>query len=207
LNSVLENTFALRAQLPIVFIDRGPGLESLADTFTCYLTGDYTEKPIIAKWLDDLTEAAETMSLQKVRSNKGKKVSKPSEAQKHTNAWIELTQEEECSRKKQKVDAVAKVKQRADAIKNTAQDCNWKLGFDDLTDVEDQGKVYTTRRKGYDITKELYVKCRSKKTGTVHTATRQNGTNSPGPYHKPSIFSIISEMSVDMLAQQFWSAI
>ncbi|KAG8694473.1 hypothetical protein FRC08_008466 [Ceratobasidium sp. 394] len=107
------------------------------------------------------------MSSQHIKSNKGKRVSKPSEAQKRTNDWMESKLEEKLSRKKQKVDTAVKAQKRAEAIEKTAQACNWKHGFDNLIDMEDQAKVYTTGRKGYDVTKELYIKCRSKQKDSI----------------------------------------
>lgn len=62
LNSHLEIVFGLRAVTPLIFKERGPGISSLVDLFTHYLTGDFQEKPVIAKWMMDLTEAVESMS-------------------------------------------------------------------------------------------------------------------------------------------------
>ncbi|KAG8706755.1 hypothetical protein FRC09_002240 [Ceratobasidium sp. 395] len=174
LNAALESTFGLRGQSPIIFTEKGPGLESLANVLERHLTGDYTEKAVIGKWLDDLIAAAERMSTER-KTNKTKRVPKPSAAQKRTNDWIESTQEEKSARKQQKTSAAAKAKERASAIEKTAQECNWKHGFDDLVDTEDEPKLYTTSRKGYSITKELFIKCLSKKTNKLRYRCSSNG--------------------------------
>jgi hypothetical protein len=62
LNAHLEHVFGLRAVTLLTFTERGPGIESLADLFAHYLGGDFQEKSVILKWLEDLTEAAEKMS-------------------------------------------------------------------------------------------------------------------------------------------------
>jgi hypothetical protein len=41
LNAHLEIVFGLRAVTPLSFKERGPGIESLVDLFTHYLTGDF----------------------------------------------------------------------------------------------------------------------------------------------------------------------
>ncbi|KAG8779902.1 hypothetical protein FRC12_023728 [Ceratobasidium sp. 428] len=174
LNAALESTFGLRGQSPIIFTEKGPGLESLANVLEHYLTGNYTEKAVVGKWLDDLIAAAERMSMEH-KITKTKRVPKPSAAQKRTNDWIESTQEEKSAQKQQKTSAAAKAKERASAIEKTAQECNWKHGFDDLVDTGDEPKLYTTGRKGYTITKELFVKCRSKKTNKIRFRCSSNG--------------------------------
>ncbi|KAG9122668.1 hypothetical protein FRC07_000862 [Ceratobasidium sp. 392] len=58
LNAHLESVFGLRATAPITFLEKGPGMESLVDVLAHYLQGDYTEKPVLEKWLDDLVDAA-----------------------------------------------------------------------------------------------------------------------------------------------------
>ncbi|KAG9121366.1 hypothetical protein FRC07_002700 [Ceratobasidium sp. 392] len=45
---------------PITFLERGPGIESLVNVLAHYLEGNYTEKPVLEKWLDDLVDAATT---------------------------------------------------------------------------------------------------------------------------------------------------
>ncbi|KAG9124265.1 hypothetical protein FRC07_012212, partial [Ceratobasidium sp. 392] len=56
------SVFGLRATSPITFLERGLGIESLVDVLAHYLEGDYTEKPVLEKWLDDLVDAATTAS-------------------------------------------------------------------------------------------------------------------------------------------------
>lgn len=62
LNAHLESVFGLRAIAPLTLVERGPWLDSLADLLEHYLTGEFSEKLVIAKWLGDLTEAAEKVS-------------------------------------------------------------------------------------------------------------------------------------------------
>lgn len=62
LNANLEIVFGLRARAPLVFQERGPGIESLVNLFEKYLLGEYLEQPVIVKWVEDLTEAAERMA-------------------------------------------------------------------------------------------------------------------------------------------------
>ncbi|KAG9101895.1 hypothetical protein FRC07_010272 [Ceratobasidium sp. 392] len=149
LNATLESTFGLRGQSSIVFTERGPGLDSLANVLEHYLTGDYTETVVIGKWLDDLIAAAEGMSTEWKNSNFTDQTSfETLRRPKVYNEWIESTQEEKSVGKQQKTSAAAKAKERASLIEKTAQECNWKHGFDDLVDVKDEPKLYTTGRKG-----------------------------------------------------------
>ncbi|KAG9124124.1 hypothetical protein FRC07_012737 [Ceratobasidium sp. 392] len=62
LNAHLESVFGLRVGGRVSIVERGPGIESNVDIFTRYLTGDYREQPVIAKWLDDLIDTAEDIS-------------------------------------------------------------------------------------------------------------------------------------------------
>ncbi|KAG9077835.1 hypothetical protein FS749_010224, partial [Ceratobasidium sp. UAMH 11750] len=163
LNAHLESVFGLRVGNTLLFQERGPGIESLADIFTHYLTGDYLEKPVIGKWLEDLTEAAEFMTAQSGEVA-AKRVSKPSTAQKRSEEWIESTVEESTARKRQKTATTLKAVEREKAIQETAQTCNWKHGFQDLVDINSAEKEYKTGRKGYAMVKELVIQCQSKKT-------------------------------------------
>ncbi|KAG8715661.1 hypothetical protein FRC08_010296 [Ceratobasidium sp. 394] len=184
LNAHLETVFGLRAQSSLTFLERGPGIESLADVFTTYLTGDFKEKPIIGKWLEDLTTAAEAMSSQSEQPT-AKRVSKPSAAQKRSDEWLESTAEASAARKRQKTDAAAKAQQRDEAVAKTAQTCNWKHGFDDLQDVEPDATPYTTGRKGYAMVKELVIKCQSKKTGDIRWRCSSPGCQQSWKSYQP----------------------
>lgn len=58
LNTHLETIFDLRAVGPITFLEHGPAIESLVDLLARYLEGNYSEKPVLSKWVDDLIDAA-----------------------------------------------------------------------------------------------------------------------------------------------------
>lgn len=62
LNAHLEIVFGHRASAPLNFRERGPGIESIVDVFSSYLTGDFKEKALLEKWVVDLTHAAEAMT-------------------------------------------------------------------------------------------------------------------------------------------------
>ncbi|KAF8597429.1 hypothetical protein BDV93DRAFT_513341 [Ceratobasidium sp. AG-I] len=174
LNAHLEIVFGLRAQVSLSFLERGPGIESLADLFTRYLDGDYSEKPVVAKWLDDLTEAAEAMGANATEPS-SKRISKPSAAQKRSNKWLESTAEETATRKRARTAAMTKAQVQVKARLKTAQTCNWKHGFDDLEDVESIPKPYTTGRRGYAVVKELVIECRSRIEGKQRWRCLSNG--------------------------------
>lgn len=58
LNAHLETIFGLRAVVLITFLERGPGIESLVNLLARYLEGNYSEKPVLYKWLNDCVARA-----------------------------------------------------------------------------------------------------------------------------------------------------
>ncbi|GAB1527306.1 hypothetical protein RhiTH_010481 [Rhizoctonia solani] len=90
LSAELENIFGLQAPSPLVFKEQGPGIELLADLVSKYLLRNYKEKPVLAKWLEDLTTAAEEVSKGNPTSIQLKQTSKLSVVQKQTNKYLEL---------------------------------------------------------------------------------------------------------------------
>ncbi|KAG8682321.1 hypothetical protein FRC09_016852, partial [Ceratobasidium sp. 395] len=92
LNAHLENAFGFRAISPVLLRERGPGIESLVDIMAHYLEGDCAEKPVLAKWVDDLIEAA-SVAPGSIPSNQvsTKRLPKPSAAQKPSNEWADTT--------------------------------------------------------------------------------------------------------------------
>ncbi|KAG8697572.1 hypothetical protein FRC09_007774 [Ceratobasidium sp. 395] len=159
LNAHLERVFGLRNGGRITLTERGPGIESIVDIFTQYLTGDYAEKPVIDKWLDDLIDAAEHMSRAALPA---KRTSKLSAAQKRSNEWKEEENEEKAQRKRAKVAKAEAVSKRAAEIAKTAQSLNWS--FDDLRDIKRE-KIYTVGRRGYAIVDDLVIDCEKISTG------------------------------------------
>ncbi|KAG8776331.1 hypothetical protein FRC12_000974 [Ceratobasidium sp. 428] len=97
------------------------------DIFAQYFTGNYAEKPVIAKWLDDLIDSAEHMSSVALPA---KRASKPSTAQKRSNKWKEEETKEKTQRKQAKIAKAEAVSKRAAEVAKTAQSLNWS--FDDL---------------------------------------------------------------------------
>ncbi|QRV82866.1 hypothetical protein RhiJN_10882 [Ceratobasidium sp. AG-Ba] len=164
LNAHLENVFGLRNGSFILLAERGPGLESIVQVFRHYLSGPFAEKPVIEKWLDDLIEAAEHTSNE---LSMQKRISKPSASLKRSNEYIADEQAEKTERKRKKGEAKEKAAARAVAILKSAQTCNWPAGFDDLEDLEQKEKVYTTGRRGIAIIDELIIPCKSKSLGNI----------------------------------------
>ncbi|KAB5587312.1 hypothetical protein CTheo_9241 [Ceratobasidium theobromae] len=78
-----------------MFLERGPGIESLVDLLHQYLMGDYSKKAVLAKWLDDLVDAAELAA----NSPDMKRVSKPSAALKCSHEYLEEEAEKTASHK------------------------------------------------------------------------------------------------------------
>ncbi|KAG8726689.1 hypothetical protein FRC12_023167 [Ceratobasidium sp. 428] len=94
LNAYLEKAFGLCAIYPVSFRERGPGVESFVGIITHYLEGDYAEKLVLAKWVDDLIEAASMASPIPSTQTSAKRLSKPLVAQKRSNEWVDTTFEE-----------------------------------------------------------------------------------------------------------------
>ncbi|QRV99077.1 hypothetical protein RhiJN_27096 [Ceratobasidium sp. AG-Ba] len=161
LNAHLENVFGLRNGSLISLAERGPGLESIVEVFRHYLSGAFAEKPVIEKWLDDLTTAAEHIS----RDPCVKRISKPSASLKRSNEYVADEKAEKEERKRKKGETKDKAAARAVAILKSAQTCNWPAGFDDLEDLEQTEKVYTTGRRSIAIIDELIIPCKSKSLG------------------------------------------
>ncbi|KAG9083469.1 hypothetical protein FS749_006003 [Ceratobasidium sp. UAMH 11750] len=169
LNAHLEIVFGLRDGGRLTFIERGPGIESIVDIFDKYLSGNYTEKPVIAKWLDDLIDAAEHMSDVELPA---KRTSKPSAAQKRLNEWQDEVNEEKARKKRAKTTKAEEASKRSENIAKTAQSLNWD--FTDLQDVEEE-KIYTGGRRSYAIVDELIIKCKSTKTGDTRYRCSSDG--------------------------------
>ncbi|QRV97083.1 hypothetical protein RhiJN_25102 [Ceratobasidium sp. AG-Ba] len=153
LNADLENIFGPRVHSRVNVVERGPGIESIIDIFTHYLTGNYDEKPIIVKWVDDLVDAAEHLS------SMTKRISKPSAALKRSNEWLGEVEDEKAKKKQAKIQVSKNEKERAANIDKTAQ-----ADFDDLRDREGE-KLYTTGRRGYLIIDDLLIECETISTG------------------------------------------
>ncbi|QRV89237.1 hypothetical protein RhiJN_17255 [Ceratobasidium sp. AG-Ba] len=100
----LEHVFGLRKAGTIPFSEHGPSIESIVDISEQYLTGDYREKPVIMKWLEDLMRAAETTANNGAQDSIGytpeganllimfplwtKRVYKPSASLKRSNEYL-----------------------------------------------------------------------------------------------------------------------
>ncbi|KAG8725089.1 hypothetical protein FRC09_008767 [Ceratobasidium sp. 395] len=138
LNAHLERVFGLRNGGRTALTERGLGTDLIVDIFTQCLTDNYAEKPVIAKWLDDLIDSAEHMSSLALPT---KRTSKPSAAQKRSNEWKEEQIEGKTQRKWVKTAKAQAVSKRTAEVAKTAQSLNWS--FDDLRDIEQQ-KVHTT---------------------------------------------------------------
>ncbi|KAG9125517.1 hypothetical protein FRC07_007281 [Ceratobasidium sp. 392] len=162
-----ESVFGLCATAPITFLERGPGIESLANILAHYLEGDYTEKPVIEKWLEDLIDAATTAS--SAAPNKAtmseKRVSKPSAAQMRTNEWLQSRTDATTFRKRKRDEATQEAEQHAKLIEKTSQRVNWRKGLEDLTDVKIKPKKKKTGRPGYPIVDKLVIECVTQSTG------------------------------------------
>ncbi|KAG8750264.1 hypothetical protein FRC12_012964 [Ceratobasidium sp. 428] len=166
LNAHLETVFGLRAVAPIKFRERGSGIESLVTILAHYLEGEYAEKPVLAKWVDDLIDAAESASTVLPEKASTKRVSKPSAAQKRSNEWVELTTEATAARKRQKAEAIEKADRHAKLIEKSSQRVNWKKGLDDLVDVQPEPKPQGKKkgRPTYEVVDKLVIECVSQST-------------------------------------------
>ncbi|KAG9109345.1 hypothetical protein FRC07_008337, partial [Ceratobasidium sp. 392] len=162
LNAHLEVVFGLRASAPICFYERGPGIESIVDVFVHYLTGDFTKKTLLEKWVTDLTEAAENIA--KTEDQRPKRPLKTSAAMKRSIQYNDLVNEAAAGRKRSKQEKAAEIEEKLKLIAQTEQRCNWKHGFKDLEDDEPEAKLYTTGRRAIAIVDELVITCHSKTT-------------------------------------------
>ncbi|KAG9119777.1 hypothetical protein FRC07_005035, partial [Ceratobasidium sp. 392] len=114
---------------------------------------------VIAKWLDDLIDAAEHAAS---AATPAKRTAKPSAAQKRSNEWQQEDNQEKVQGKRKKTGTVEKANKHAANIAKTAQSVNWN--FDDLEDIAEE-KVYETGRKGYPIVDKIVIACKSIETG------------------------------------------